>query len=138
VTAHKLIGIDFGERRIGVAVADGGVAVPVTIVEHAGREADLNSVSAIVHEYAPAAVVVGLPLLPSGSESDQTRRCRRFGDALARIIDVPVEYQDELLSSADVSSARISLNARRPKSHIDDLAAARILQAYIDDHGQSL
>ncbi len=136
VTTQRLVGIDYGERRIGIAVADGTLAVPVKIIEHESRAADLDRVAVAVREQSAAAVVVGLPLLPSGDDSEQTRRCRRFGEALARRIDVPVLYQDELLTSVDAAaSVRELAGARvtRTKTRVDDLAAARILQSYIED-----
>jgi len=139
VTAHRLLGIDYGERRIGLAVSDGIVAVPLSIVEHEGRAADLDRVVDVVREQRVEALVVGLPLLPSGEEGEQARRCRRFGEALARRIDVPVRYQDETLTSAaaqeslrELAGARRSPRGRRQR--VDDLAAANILQAHIDEH----
>ena len=105
VTTQRLLGIDYGERRIGIAVADGTLAVPVKIIEHESRAADLDHVADAVREQSAAAVIVGLPLLPSGDDSEQTRRCRRFGEALARRIDVPVLFQDELLTSVDAAAS---------------------------------
>lgn len=133
VTTQRLVGIDYGERRIGIAVADGTLAVPVKIIEHESRSADLDRVAVAVREQSAAAVVVGLPLLPSGDDSEQTRRCRRFGEALARRIDVPVLYQDELLTSIDAAASVRELAGARTKTRVDDLAAARILQSYIED-----
>ena len=138
VTTSRLLGIDFGERRIGIAVSDGVVAVPLIIVAHESRAADLERVAAIVTEQTAAAVVVGLPLLSSGDEGEQARRCRRFGDALARRVAVPVLYHDETLSSvAAEQSVRELAGARsfsrRKNAALDDLAAANILQSYIDE-----
>lgn len=127
------MGIDYGERRIGVAVSDGDVAVPLTVVEHQGRAADLERIHDIAREQAVGAVVVGLPLLASGEEGEQARRCRRFGDALARRIDAPVRYQDETLTSVSARELAGAPRGRRSRS-LDDIAAANILQAYIDEH----
>jgi putative Holliday junction resolvase len=132
VTPRTLIGIDYGERRIGIAVAEGSIAVPVSVIAHEGRESDLDRVADAVRERHADAVVVGLPLLPSGDEGDQARRCRRFGDALARRIDAPVVYQDETLSSVAAESAAREGTGRRSRTALDDLAAVNILQAYID------
>ncbi len=135
---RRLLGVDVGERRIGVAVSQGRIAVPLTIIEHETRSADLDRVAAAAREQDVATIVVGLPLHISGDEGEQARRSRRFGDALARRVDLPVVYQDERYSTAAVASAaggRIE-NARgakrRGKPRVDDLAAAVILQAYID------
>jgi putative Holliday junction resolvase len=135
----RMLGVDFGARRIGVAVSEGRIAVPLTIVEHENREQDLERVAAIARERDVAAVVVGLPVLESGEEGEQARRTRRFGDALARRLDVPVVYQDERYSSvraeaamADAGAAPGRSSQRGGKRGIDDAAAAVILQAYID------
>jgi putative Holliday junction resolvase len=135
VTSRRLLGIDYGDQRIGIAVSDGALAVPSTIIEHESRAADLDRVVEAVREQAAAAVVIGLPLLPSGDDSEQTRRCRRFGGTLARRIDVPVVYQDELLTSVDAASSVREMAGvrRRHGQRVDDLAAARILQSYIDE-----
>ncbi len=121
-----MIGIDFGERRIGLAISEGRVAVPLAIIEHESRAADIARVASIVRERHAARVVVGLPLLFSGEEGEQARRSRRFGDALARALDAAVVYHDERLSSSDAAA---TAPAGRP---LDDRAAAIILQSYID------
>jgi putative holliday junction resolvase len=132
-----MLGVDFGAQRIGVAASEGRIAVPLTIVEHENRERDLERVATIARERDVSAVVVGLPLLESGDEGQQARRTRRFGDALARRLEVPVVYQDERFSSAqadfagrDAGTARSG--CRSDSKRIDDAAAAVILQAYID------
>lgn len=134
-----MLGVDFGARRIGLAVSEGRLAVPLLIIEHENRERDLERVAAIAREREVAAVVVGLPVLESGGEGEQARRTRRFGDALARRLDVPVAYQDERFSSvqaedalADAAAARRGNEPSRARRRIDDAAAAVILQAYID------
>lgn len=136
MTSRRLLGIDFGEKRIGIAVSDGSLAVPLTIVEHEGREADLARIAALAVEHEASSVVVGLPLLSSGDEGEQARRCRRFGDALARRIEAPIVYHDETLSSVTAAeSALVGASRIRRKTRIDDLAAVNILQSYIDENG---
>ncbi len=142
MTSHRLLGIDYGERRIGVSVSDGEVAVPLTVVEHEARAADLERVADIAREQAVEAVIVGLPLLVSGEEGEQARRCRRFGEALARRVDAPVRYQDETLTSVSAEESVRALAGARRGSRVrgrplDDLAAATILQAYIDQHREA-
>jgi putative Holliday junction resolvase len=135
VTPRSLLGIDYGEKRIGVAASDGSVAVPVAIVEHTSRPKDLERIADLARERGAEAVVVGLPLLSSGEEGEQARRCRRFGDALARRTGLPVLYHDETLSSVDAAVAAATAvpagGPRRPRP-LDDRAAANILQSYLD------
>ena len=120
------------ERRIGIAASDGTIAVPVTIFEHRSRGDDLERVADIVREREASVIVVGLPVLSSGDEGEQARRCRRFGEALGRATGLPVEYQDETLSSVEAEVALAGPGRARAAKAIDDHAAARILQAYID------
>jgi len=130
----RMLAVDFGERRIGIAVSEGRVAVPLTIVEHENRAGDVERVAAIVRDQGVSLVVLGLPLLFSGEEGTQARRTRRFGSALSRLIQIPVAYQDERLSSVDAEQAASEHRPgrRHARRHIDDRAAAMILQAYID------
>jgi putative holliday junction resolvase len=85
-----LLGLDVGERWIGVAVSEGRIAVPLTIIEHTNRDADIDRIAALVAEREADGVVVGLPVSLSGEEHGQARRTRRFGEALAARLDVPV------------------------------------------------
>lgn len=132
----RMIGLDVGERRIGIAFSDGRVAVPLIILEHEGRASDLERVASLAAERQADAVVIGLPLASQGEEGPQARKTRRFGDALARRLAVPVVYQDERLSTHDVRGAaggRVQgAGARAGKARVDDLAATVILQAYLD------
>ncbi len=136
---RRMLGLDVGDRRIGVAASDGQLAVPLAIIEHENRSADLDRVAAIAHEQEAQAIVVGLPITMAGQEGEQARKTRRFGDALARRVDVPVIYHDERMSTLQVvgaAGARVtgatSARKRREKPRIDDLAAAVILQSYLD------
>ncbi len=139
-----MIGLDVGSRRIGIAVSEGRVAVPFTIIDHESRDADIRRIVEIAREQDATAIVVGLPLTISGEERGQAKRTRAFGVALADVAPVPVLYQDERLSTAQVAGAAgrsdrarnpASVHpARRRKVRVDDLAAAVILQSYLDAH----
>ncbi|TAK54939.1 MAG: Holliday junction resolvase RuvX [Dehalococcoidia bacterium] len=137
---RRMIGLDVGQRRIGVAASEGQLAVPLTIIEHENRAADLDRIAAIAQEQEAHAIVVGLPVTMSGQEGEQARKTRRFGDALARRVDVPVIYHDERMSTLQVvgaaggrvTGASAATRKRREKPRIDDLAAAVILQSYLD------
>jgi putative Holliday junction resolvase len=121
-----MLGIDFGARRIGVAVSAGSLAVPLVTIEHSNRAADLDRIAAIAASQEATSIVVGLPLAPDGGEGEQARLTRAFGRQLADHVGLPVVYHDERLSSFDAAPAR-----RRSKP-VDDIAAAVILQRYID------
>jgi putative Holliday junction resolvase len=127
---QRLLGIDYGERRIGIARSDGAVVVPVTIIEHRDRASDLERVAEIARRDGVDAVIVGLPVLASGDEGEQARRCRRFGEALARRVGVPVKYHDETYTSADAETAA-AVRSTGKRRNLDDLAAVLILESYL-------
>jgi putative pre-16S rRNA nuclease len=136
---RRMIGLDVGDRRIGVAASEGQLAVPIAIIVHENRAADLDRISEIAQEQEAQAIVVGLPVTMSGVEGEQARKTRRFGDALARRVEVPVIYHDERMSTLQVVGAagarvtgRSGVGRRREKPRVDDLAAAVILQSYLD------
>ncbi|HET6615500.1 MAG TPA: Holliday junction resolvase RuvX [Dehalococcoidia bacterium] len=139
---ERLLGIDVGERRIGVAVSEGTIAVPLTIIEHKNRATDIGRVIEIAERESVAAIVVGLPVSLSGEEHEQARLTRRFGEQLAEQAAVPVVYHDERYSTADARYAIESTQPAKPDrrarpsrkrvAHVDDRAAAVILQSYID------
>jgi putative Holliday junction resolvase len=131
-----------GERRIGVAVSEGTIAVPLAIIQHKNRAADIARVVEIAQREGVAAIVVGLPISLSGEEHAQAKLTRRFGEHLAGLTSVPVVYHDERYSTADAQHALEAMRPAKPQrrarapqrrpAHIDDRAAAVILQSYID------
>ncbi len=129
----RMIGLDVGERRIGVAVSEGRIAVPLTIIEHRNRAADIARIVQIARDRAAEKIVIGLPLMTiSGDEGEQARLTRRFGDQLAMESALPVVYQDERYSTATAAIAPPPRTKRGAKPRLDDRAAAVILQSYID------
>jgi putative Holliday junction resolvase len=125
---RRVLAIDHGARRIGVAISRGRVAVPLTVIEHTRRDEDLARIISLAREEHADAIVIGLPLAPDGGEGEQARLARRFGQQIADMTSLPVEYQDERLTSFDAASARV----QRRRKPIDDLAATAILQRYLD------
>jgi putative Holliday junction resolvase len=125
----RALGLDVGEKRIGVAVSTGRVAVPLTIIEHKNRRADIERILTLAADQQVTRIVVGLPVNTNGHEGEQARLTRRFSEDLARQTSLTVEFQDELLSTSDAEAQ--PGNARR--SPADDRAAAIILQRYIDE-----
>jgi putative Holliday junction resolvase len=136
----RIVGLDYGLTRIGVAVCDNTatLARPLTTI-HAGEADAVPRVAALIDEMArdeapPAAIVIGLPLRLDGTPDEMTGRVRAFGDALSVRTGLPVEYQDERLSSLE-AEARLATQYRswqRRKALLDAAAAAVILQDYLD------
>lgn len=130
----RIIGVDFGERRIGMAAADErtGVAVPVRTVEVRGDPVDAL-VEAVRQEGADR-VVVGLPLSLTGAEGPQAQRVRQVVEELDRRLDVPITTWDERLTTAQARRAPAISRRRgaRAEAARDAAAAAIMLQAYLD------
>lgn len=135
----RILALDVGERRIGVAAADDrtGIALPLTTIEPRGDP--VEAVVALVQEQGADQLVVGLPLSLNGSLGPQGRQVQAFVQALAARLSLPVETWDERLSSVEAGrrlrpqGRRSGSGAkRRAKAAVDALAAAIILQAYLD------
>lgn len=138
----RYLGLDVGERRIGVAVSDpdGRVAVPLKVITRRGGHGDFQAVADTARNETVEAVVLGLPLSMDGSVGAQARSVQAFGDALARETGLPVEYWDERLSTVQVERrpSRLRRGDRhhparyRERESTDALAASVVLQAFLD------
>lgn len=133
------MGIDFGERRIGVALSDptGTLASPFdTVDRRRGKRVPLTALETIARAQAVERLVVGLPLDPRGEENEWCRAVRAAGDELARRLALPVDYVDERFTSATavrtMQASGLSRSARAEKGRIDRAAAALILQRWLD------
>ena len=130
----KLLGLDLGERRIGVAVSDdtGIIASPERIIDL--RRATLEDVANLADEFKVDGIVVGLPKGMSGDEGYQARETRAMAAEIEELVNVPVIFWDERLSSfiADQAlSARVK-SPRERRNQLDAIAAAVTLQSYMD------
>jgi putative Holliday junction resolvase len=126
VSIDTIFAFDFGVKRIGVAMGNTMIrqAEPVkviTAIDNASRFADIQ---ALLDEWKPARLVVGLPMHPDGAEHEMTARARKFANQLNGRFNLPVELVDERYSSVVISAKRGEV--------IDDRAAAIILQQYFD------
>ncbi len=141
----KLVGVDYGLERTGVAATDpeGILAYPVATLELASegsRKALLASLAAVIAAEQPEAVIIGLPLMPDGSESLTTRQVRNFARRLQRRVSCPCFFVNELLSSeAALDKLReAGVSSRRIMGVIDQQAAVLILQSYLAQPGAAL
>ncbi|MFW6125849.1 MAG: Holliday junction resolvase RuvX [Chloroflexota bacterium] len=134
-----ILGLDCGEKRIGVALADGegGVAVPVTVINRSKPETDLGRIVALVHDYGVERIVVGMPLSLDGSVGKQAHEVLAFVEALRRHTSVPVATWDERFSSTGADSLMEDAGVKKGKrkGRRDAAAAAVILQGYLDRKG---
>ena len=133
--AGRILGLDLGDVRIGVAISDPGrrVAVPMGTV-HTGAPADLKAIAKLVGDHEVTLVVVGHPLKMSGAPGTRARHAEEFVAALRQVLQVPVVLQDERLSTVEADRALREAGAggRDRRRAVDRSAATVILQSYLD------
>ena len=134
MSGGRLLGLDIGSKRIGVAVSDelGLLASPVAMVLR-GRN-DRAEFRKLIATWKPEKLIAGLPTGLSGREGPQAAETRIYAEALAAELDLPLDYWDERLSSAVAERSLIEAGVRRDqrKEKIDAMAAAVMLQGYLD------
>ena len=131
----RVLGLDLGDARIGVAISDDArrMAVPLGTVR-TGAPADVRAIAELVREHAVTLVVVGHPLLLSGRSGERAHHAERFAAALTGLLDVPVLLQDERLSTVEADRAlrEAGASGRDRRRAVDRSAATVILQAWLD------
>jgi putative Holliday junction resolvase len=132
---NRVIGLDHGTRRIGVAIADAetGMAFARPAIQRRNLDHDLALVGELCTSEGVSRVVIGLPLNMDGTEGPQATMVRTFGDRLTAI-GLEVIYEDERLSSWEAAErlAEVGRRARRGSGELDSTAARVILQQYLD------
>jgi len=132
----RVLGLDVGDRRIGVALSDetGLLASPLPTLERVGPRKDLKAIAALVRDRGAGEIVVGLPYNMDGSVGPQAEKVRAFAEALAPVARVPVRYWDERLTTVEAEQILIErdVSRRRRKGLVDQVAAVLILQSYLD------
>jgi putative Holliday junction resolvase len=137
----RVVGVDLGEKRIGLAWADTDLclAVPACTIELSAGVDAVASVLEACREIGATRVVLGKPTNMDGSEGPAVQRVERFARTLRERSGMVVELQDERLTSAAVERSLIAadLSRRKRKGKVDRLAAQAILQSYMDAHASS-
>ena len=132
----RIMGLDVGEKTIGIALSDelGLTAQPYRTLERKGDEEDLRVLRILLDERGISTVVVGLPKNMDGSMGRQARRVAAFAEKIEKALGVPVVHWDERLSTVAAERVLIQadLSRAKRKKHVDKLAAAVILQGYLD------
>ncbi len=132
----RILAIDPGEKRIGVAISDptGALARPLTVIKHVARAVDAASIVQLAVDNEAGRIVVGAALDDEGEPTPQSRRAERLAEAIRLQTDLPVELWDESGSTQAARQTLIEMGVRRNKrrGHQDHLAASFILQSYLD------
>ncbi len=131
-----VIGFDFGLKRIGLATGQlvTGTASPLATLQAVNQSPDWGSIEKHIRQWQPDALIVGIPYLLDGSESEMTRSARNFSKKLAHRFGLPVYTVDESLSSdeAEGTLRRHMKIAKHNKHEVDKMAAAIIVQRWLD------
>lgn len=135
----RLLGIDLGSKRIGVSVSDrsGTIASPLTVITRGkSQRVDHDEIARLVREEEAEGVVVGLPLNMDGSEGSAAVAARQEVERMTTVVGVPVFLHDERRSTvqADQSMSQRNMNAVDRRAVVDKVAAAFILQSWLDSH----
>jgi len=131
----RVLALDPGERRVGIAISDptGALARPLQTLARRSKEEDFSAIAALVAEHGVGLVVIGQPLSLDGAEGPQARRVARYALALADCLSVPVVSWDERFTTSEARDImRQNRRKKRDKADLDAVAAAVILQSYLD------
>ena len=130
----RYLAIDYGTKRTGLAICDASETITSPLAVLHGQKELLNKIADIVEAENVEAIVLGLPLNMSGTESTQTKLALKFAEQLKSCLSVPVYLQDERLSSfgAEEKLAPAEFTSGKRKKRIDAVAAAEILEAFLE------
>ena len=133
----RFLGVDYGDRRIGISISDptGTIARPHSLIEGKKDDEAAKEIGSIVEEFEVSTVVLGLPRNMDGSEGFRSEKTHDFAKLLKSVIgNVPVELLDERLSTVQANRSLniMNVSGKKKKKKIDSMAAALILQTYLD------
>ena len=130
----KYLAIDYGEKRTGLAICDASetIVTPLTVIS--GQKELPKRIADIVEKEGAEAIILGLPLNMDGSEGPQAKLVLKFAEQLRERLDIPIHLQDERLSSfnAEQKLAPAELTKSKKKKRLDAVAAASILEAFLE------
>ena len=136
----KILGIDFGDTRIGLAMssADERFVLPYQTVKNDGSEECIKTIQEIYQKEQVALIIVGLPLDQHGEMGGKAKAVREWGDRLTRRSGIRIEYEDERYTTvfANKTKKQAGWSVKETRQTIDQTAASMILQTYVDKrHG---
>ena len=133
---EKIIGLDIGDVRIGIAVSDalGITAQPHSVINRSSLDADIDAIHAVISETSSTHIVAGLPLNAEGKQGHQAEKAIAFAETLHERLGIEVTFQDERFTTALARRSLIDAGANRKKRKqvVDKIAAQQILQCFLD------
>lgn len=140
VSAGRVLGLDVGSRRIGVAVSDplGITAQGLETLQRRNKKYDFAQLARVIREYEVKEIVVGLPLRMSGAEGIQADKMQGFAEELRKRFKLPVHLWDERLTSAEANRLlrETDLSIEKRGQAVDRMAAVLILQGWMESRGR--
>ena len=134
----RSLGLDIGDKRIGVALSDpqGILASPFTIINRKDERLDIEAINNIISQKQVEQIIVGLPRSMDGSIGKQAEKVKDFVQRLCSHTEVPVEFRDERLSTVSAKRLMQDINTKKTRKKVRDdaIAAALILQGYLDEN----
>ncbi|MDP2873950.1 MAG: Holliday junction resolvase RuvX [bacterium] len=135
---ERFLGVDYGEKRVGVALGVGGLARSLTTLENLSEPDLIKKILTLCQEEQIEELVVGLPLNEDGSESNQAKLNKAFGQRLQEAAGLPVQYWDESLTSGEALAEAIANGTpQKRRRSLDGQAAAIILQEFLEAQGSA-
>jgi len=132
----RIMALDIGEKRVGIAVSDPGesVASPVCVLPSADVRSCAKPFRLVIEDWEPDLLLCGLPYTLTGEEGPQAQRIREFADAVGKATGISIEFADERLSSAEAkrSLREKGLSEKAMRGKVDMIAASLFLQAWLD------
>lgn len=138
MNANTVLGFDYGEQRIGIAVGQtiSDSATPLTTLSAVKQKPDWAQIEKIIHEWKPDLLIVGIPYYLDGSSSEMTRKAERFGRQLEGRFNIPVRTVNETLSSFEAEQElqkKVKISQHN-KQEIDKMSAAIIVQSWLEQN----
>ena len=133
----RILALDYGRKRVGVALTDplGMIAQPQPYLTHDKNL--ISNIQAVIKEKGVEKIVLGLPLTMNGTDSEMTREVRTFAQKIQPLFEQPIVLYDERCTSSSANQVLLEGNVSRQKrkEKVDSIAAAILLQAYLEEHG---
>jgi putative Holliday junction resolvase len=132
----RVLAVDPGEKRLGIAISDPTqiIASSLCVIEHESRNKDALAIYALAQEHSVVLILIGQPLDWDGSLNPQSSKSIRLAEEIQTLGDIPVKLWDEFGSTQKAQDSRRQMNVSRKKrsGHLDQVAAAVILQSFLD------